>query len=418
MDRIHINLYDLLTSLSNAQGLVSMKIASHHQQVAYLAYRLAEYLDLPSNEQYDIFLASLIHDIGALSIKERFEIIESAPIHINEHAFRGAKLLEGFEPLKNAAKIIKFHHIPWDHGKGTKYMDEDVPLASHIVNLADRLSTMITYETNILTQVPHIIDKVQSLSGLAFKPEYVDALVSLSKEEYMWLDLVSQTPANFISHNVKFDILKLDIDELIDLSYIFSRIIDFRSRFTSVHSAGVATTAEKLARLMNFSPHECKMMLIAGYLHDLGKIAISDEVLEKPIKLTEYEFNEMRAHTYYTYRLLEPIEDLKVINAWASFHHEKLNGTGYPFKLSGDSLTLGSRIMAVADIFTAITEHRPYRKGMEPEAAKQVLQDMVANNSIDGKVVEILINNYDEINELREDAQQKAAIEYKKFLNV
>jgi HD-GYP domain-containing protein (c-di-GMP phosphodiesterase class II) len=74
--------------------------------------------------------------------------------------------------------------------------------------------------------------------------------------------------------------------------------------------------------------------------------------------------------------------------------------------------------MAVADIFTAITEHRPYRKGMEPEAAKQVLQDMVANNSIDGKVVEILINNYDEINELREDAQQKAAIEYKKFLNV
>lgn len=160
------------------------------------------------------------------------------------------------------------------------------------------------------------------------------------------------------------------------------------------------------------------MMLIAGYLHDLGKIAISDEVLEKPIKLTEYEFNEMRAHTYYTYRLLEPIEDLKVINAWASFHHEKLNGTGYPFKLSGDSLTLGSRIMAVADIFTAITEHRPYRKGMEPEAAKQVLQDMVANNSIDGKVVEILINNYDEINELREDAQQKAAIEYKKFLNV
>src|SRR5690606_6987532 len=114
------------------------------QQVAYLAYRLAEYLDLPSNEQYDIFLASLIHDIGALSIKERFELIESAPIHINEHAFRGAKLLEGFEPLKNAAKIIKFHHIPWDHGKGTKYMDEDVPLASHIVNLADRLSTMIT----------------------------------------------------------------------------------------------------------------------------------------------------------------------------------------------------------------------------------------------------------------------------------
>jgi HD-GYP domain-containing protein (c-di-GMP phosphodiesterase class II) len=201
----------------------------------------------------------------------------------------------------------------------------------------------------------------------------------------------------------------------VDLAMIFSRIIDFRSRFTALHSAGVAKTAEKLAQLVGFSPYECKMMLIAGYLHDLGKIAIDSDVLEKPARLDEDEFNKMRAHTFYTYYSLEPLEQLRTINTWASFHHEKLDGSGYPFHIAGDSLPVGSRIMAVADVFTAITEDRPYRKGMEFDNAKKVLNNMVADNALDGRIVKLLLENYHELDEIRKTAQDEAAGQYEKF---
>ena len=416
MDKIQVELHYLLACISNAQELVSVKLSNHHQQVAYLAFRLSEHIKLPIEQQKDIFLAALVHDIGALSTKEMLELIETEPLTVNNHAFRGAKLFENFKPLYNSAGIIKFHHLPWNNGKGSTYMGEDVPLASHIIHLADRTCALISSDRNILTQLPDILSTIRKQVDTVFKPDIVDALFQLSTKEYIWLDLISQFPAKMIFNTRIFNVLTLGIDDIVDLAMVFSRIIDFRSRFTARHSAGVAKTAEKLAQLIGFSPYECKMMLIAGYLHDLGKIAISDDILEKPAKLNEDEFNEMRAHPYYTYHLLEPLEQLKAINTWSSFHHEKLDGTGYPFHIAGDNLSLGSRIMAVADVFTAIAENRPYRSGMNFEDTEKVLRKMVISNALDGKVVDLLIDNYQAINSVRDKSQIEAAEQYKNYI--
>jgi HD-GYP domain-containing protein (c-di-GMP phosphodiesterase class II) len=415
MDKIQIKLFDLLKCISNAQDLVSTKLSNHHQQVAYLAFRLSEHINLPIEQQYDINLAALIHDIGALSTKERLEIIEMEPVTINNHAFRGAKLIERFKPLQNAAGIIRFHHLPWNNGRGSTCMGENVPLASHIIHLADRTCAIARSDSNIISQIPDIMSTIRKQANTVFHPDLVDALLELSKKEYIWLDLISQYSATIISNIGLFNTHTLEIDDIIDLALVFSHIIDFRSRFTACHSAGVAITAERLAQLSGFSPYECKMMLIAGYLHDLGKIAIIDDILEKPSKLNEDEFNEIRAHTYYTYHLLEPLVQLKTINTWASFHHEKLNGKGYPFHIAGDSLSLGSRIMAVSDVFTAITENRPYRQGMSFDKTKSVLSNMVASNELDGKIVNLLIDHFHEINNIREISQIEAAEQYKNF---
>lgn len=295
-------------------------------------------------------------------------------------------------------------------------MGEDVPLASHVIHLADRTCALVRSDSNIISQIPDIMSTIRKQANTVFHPDLVDALFELSKKEYIWLDLISQYSATIISNTGLFNTHTLEIDDIVDLALVFSNIIDFRNRFTARHSAGVAKTAERLAQLSGFSLYECKMMLIAGYLHDLGKIAISDDILEKPSKLNEDEFNEMRAHTYYTYHLLEPLVQLKTINTWASFHHEKLNGTGYPFHIAGDSLSLGSRIMAVADVFTAITENRPYRQGMNFDKTKNVLSNMVASNALDGKVVNLLIDHFNEINNIRENSQIEAAEQYKNFL--
>jgi HD-GYP domain-containing protein (c-di-GMP phosphodiesterase class II) len=413
---MRINLKDLLLCMSNAQDLVSPNLSNHQQQVAYLAFRLAEQMKLSIERQKNIFLAALVHDIGALSMKERLEIIEKEPINVHNHAFKGAKLLEEFKPLKYSAKIIKFHHLPWNYGEGKYYMGEEVLLGSHIIHLADRTCALLHSNASVITVLPEILSKIREQSDSIFEPGSVDALFELSKKEYIWLDLISNSPVKMINDLNLFNILTLEIDDIIDLSYIFSHIIDFRSSFTARHSAGVAKTAQKIAELNGFSPYECKMMLIAGYLHDLGKIAISNDILEKPAKLNEEEFNEMRTHTYYTYHLLDTIEQFKTINTWASYHHEKLNGKGYPFHIKGDDLPLGARIMAVADIFTAITENRPYRIGMSDNSTKKVLNDMVISGALDPKVVQLVIDNFEIINNIRESAEQEAAKQFDGFL--
>lgn len=416
MNKIRINLKDLLLCISNAQDLVSPTLSNHHQRVAYLAFRLAEQMKLSPERQKNIFFAALVHDIGALSMKERIEIIEKEPFTIHNHAFKGAKLLEEFNPLKHSARIIKFHHLPWNYGEGRFYMGEEVLLGSHIIHLADRICALLPSNMNVISALPEILSKIKEQSGSIFQPELTEALFELSKKEYIWLDLVSDSPLKMIKDIDLLNILILEIDDIIDLSYIFSHIIDFRSRFTACHSAGVAKTAQKIAELMGFSPYECKMMLIAGYLHDLGKIAISDDILEKPAKLNEEEFNEMRTHTYYTYHLLDTIEQFKTINIWASYHHEKLNGKGYPFHLDGDDLPLGSRIMAAADVFTAVTENRPYRDGMSSIGTMKILNDMVISGALDSKVVQVVTDNFEMINNIRESAEQIAAKQFNRFM--
>lgn len=415
MEIIKISLYELLKCISNAQDLVSPLLANHHQKVAYLSYCLAKEMGLPVSEQKDIFLAALVHDIGALSMNERLDVIEKEPMTVNSHAFIGAKILSDFKPLQNSADIIKYHHLSWNIGCGMKYKGEDVPFGSHLIHLADRACTLIDPNRNVLTQVPQILENIRSNTGTLFEPLTSKAFEKVSAREYVWLDLVSSEPIKRVNTSM-FDIVELEIDDIIDLAAIFSHIIDFRSSFTARHSAGVAKTAERLACMFGFPSEQCKMMLVAGYLHDLGKLAVPNMILEKPAKLSEDEFNEIRMHTYHTYHLLNTIPQLNEIKTWAAYHHERIDGRGYPFHIKGDDLSVGARIMAVSDVFTAIMEDRPYRSGMSDATAKKVLKDLVSSGALDPQVVDALIENFDDINQKREISQKKASVYYENYL--
>lgn len=253
-----------------------------------------------------------------------------------------------------------------------------------------------------------ICDLVVEQSGHMFHPEIVEAFLILKEREYFWWDLTSDNLIYILNNAVDGDMLDLGIDELIELSKLFARLIDFRSPFTSSHSMGVAASAEFLAEKLGFSKIECKMMKVAGYLHDLGKLAIPSSILEKQSGLSDSEFQIMKSHVYHTYRTLEAIEELDIINIWGSLHHERLNGKGYPFHLKRDQIPLGSRIMAVADVFVAITEDRPYREGMNKEAVEKTMDNMVEENHLDSLVVSILKDNIYEINAVRKAAQEQA----------
>ena len=158
------------------------------------------------------------------------------------------------------------------------------------------------------------------------------------------------------------------------------------------------------------------MMRIAGYLHDIGKLKIPNEVLEKPGKLTEAEFNVIKEHAYYTWLLLKDVNGFGQIADWASLHHEKLNGNGYPFHLKGEQLPLGARIMTVADIFSALTEDRPYRKSMEKEQVIAILREDAQRELLSQRLVELLIGHYDPINAQRDTESKAASRKYQESL--
>ncbi|NOY13172.1 MAG: HD domain-containing protein [Deltaproteobacteria bacterium] len=212
---------------------------------------------------------------------------------------------------------------------------------------------------------------------------------------------------------------EIDQKDLFSIASIFRHIIDFKSRFTATHSTGVAECAVLLSRYFGLTDSEIAQMEVAGYFHDLGKLAIPNSILEKPGKLTKAEFAVMKQHTYFTYTVLSTIGGLGPIAEWAAFHHEKLDGSGYPFHVAADKINIGARIMAVADIFTALTEDRPYRTGMEKKQIKDILISQTANNSLDERIVNILFENFDEIStEVKLKQEISKEVFERKFLKI
>lgn len=201
---------------------------------------------------------------------------------------------------------------------------------------------------------------------------------------------------------------------------LFKNLIDFRSPFTATHSSGVASCAAMLCDLFGFTKIERTLMKVAGYLHDIGKLVVPNSILEKQDKLTVEEFAVVKQHTYYTYNILSGIKGLEQIAEWAAFHHERLDGTGYPFSLDESEIGIGSRILAVSDIFTALTEERPYRKGMSKNQVVEILNNLVSKNHLDKNVVDTIIQNYDDVFKHVQEKQMKAekyyTKNYKKYL--
>ncbi len=410
-----LSLLDFTFCLSKAVDLVSPRLNNHHLQVAYLSLQLARVLHLDLDRQLDLVFAGALHDIGGLSLQQRLDALNFEIENPFHHCELGYQFLQSFPRFSRQAHIVRHHHLPWDHGAGAEFRGKPVALESHILHLADRTVVSITEGRDILSQVDPICRNISRHAGRQFNPELVDALCSLAVKEYIWLDLVSGDLKKNITSLLNSPMLLLNDDELVNVSRLFARVVDFRSNFTATHSSGVAACAATLAGLLNFSKAECLLMQAAGYLHDLGKLAVPVEILEKPSRLEPAEYSLIKNHTYYTYRILENLPAFEQVNNWASLHHERLDGSGYPFHRNRDNLSLGSRVMAVADIFTALTEDRPYRRGMELNEALRILRTMAERQKLDGSVVEVLEKNKEEVNEQRRLAQSQESLEYRHF---
>ena len=407
-----VGLFDLLMSLSETLDMVDPALAGHHKQVAYLSSVLAAELRLPAERRRACLVAGTLHDIGGISSADRVALLQFEDTQSSSHAQVGSRLLATFELFRGIAPIVAHHHTPW---QGSEDPGVEVPLEAHIVHLADRVAVLVDRQREVLGQVPGILERIRAKAGQAFAPEAVAALEAVADRECVWLDLVSSTLGSELRRHLGVQALALDMEEVLELARFFARLVDFRSRFTATHSAGVAEVARRLAALVGFAPREQVLMQAAGLFHDLGKLGVPGEVLEYPGKLDDAQRNLMRAHTWLTWRALRPIRDFEGLAQWAAYHHERLDGSGYPFHLADEQLPLGSRIMAVADVFVALTETRPYRPGMSVVQATGILERMALQGALDRQVVDLCREHRPDLDEARAQAQVEAFEEYRRL---
>jgi putative nucleotidyltransferase with HDIG domain len=410
-----ISLFDMMDSLSTALDLINPALDDHHKLTCYVACCIAEEMGYDDTAYNELFAASILHDIGAIALAERMKLLEFEDRNPHLHGKLGAILLSKFPPFQDFAPLVKFHHVPWRDGEGKTFKEQVVPMGSHLIHLADRIAVLVNRSKPVFDQVPDVREKINALSGATFVPEMVAAFLETSRKEVFWLDLVHQDMVKVLRHKSRLPSVNLNIDDLIELSRFYALIIDTRSRFTATHSSGVAATAEKLAQLAGFSELHSKKVLIAGYLHDIGKLAVPDAILEKNGSLDLREWRIVRSHTYYTHQILDAVNGLQDIATWASDHHENLDGDGYPFRHSEDQLPLESRLLAVADVFTALSEDRPYRAGMDTDQVTEILHNMVAENKLDTTAVSLLIDNYKDVEAVRSASQIAEQMELTDF---
>lgn len=409
----NIELIDLIMCLSDAMDFIDPAVVDHHRQVAYIAYNIGAEQGLSPDELRQLILAGALHDIGAFSLRERKDTLAFEISDPHRHAMNGYALLRLFEPLSAIAPVVRFHHVRWGNGAGREFEGLDVPFLSHIIHLSDRIAVLLDKKKEILGQASGVIGTIRKKSGSMFEPALVDAFLRVAAKEYFWLDLSAPSMQMALSRRLRSVHFGVDFRDILGFSELFSRIIDFKSPFTATHSSGVAATAEFLAGKAGFTKKECIDMRIAGHMHDLGKLAVPVEILDKPARLNRKEYNVVRHHSFYTYRILQSVAPLQTINTWAAFHHERLDGTGYPFHLKKKDLPLGSQITAVADVFTALTEDRPYRAGMKQTGALKLLDTMSSRSALNGEIVAVLRQHYEETDVIRRQAQSSARMKYR-----
>jgi putative nucleotidyltransferase with HDIG domain len=183
---------------------------------------------------------------------------------------------------------------------------------------------------------------------------------------------------------------------------VLSRVIEARDPYTKGHSARVTALAEAVARRLGWSNAEIALLRLGGPLHDIGKLAVSNEVLRKPGQLDEREMDEIRQHPSIGAKMLMRLSAFREALPYVLYHHERWDGTGYPSGKSGEAIPIEARVLAVADAFDAMTSDRPYRTALtRDEALAEVARG--AGTQFDPEIARVFLEVF------REDAEDLPA---------
>ncbi len=386
----------------------------HAFDVAKIATAIYKRIEDPM-DTFNMYLAGLFHDVGLvvysqltspggflISVKESF--VDGGSL-----SFDISRFLERFDGDLNHPRIsyaiirslkilpdkflkaILHHHTPLRELDGS---DEEIVL-SNVLSVADGIAQ--TVRKNMRWGVENSYKAFEeTIEDLEMVPEVRRAVEDLSKDMIEMRYCFDEDSYHDVFLNMD---VKVDFMQIIDLLKMLVLFIDFRSRFTLRHSSAIASLARDLTMEILRSEFDGMMMYVSGLIHDLGKIRVPLYILHKPDKLDKYEMYIMKLHVIDTFKILSKYDELSEITAVASLHHERLDGSGYPWGLKGKYLGIRARILQIVDVYEALLEDRPYRPALNAFDALSVIEDEVNSGKLDGdvfrKLKEMVKNGYE-----------------------
>ena len=274
---------------------------------------------------------------------------------------RGARMARVMGLPEGTAEAIGGLDEHWDAGGNPNGLrGAEIPISSRIMLLAQTLDVFRMSEGP-----EQALRVIKERSGRWFDPDVVAAANSLASGQKLWDERDLGDPLTVVLRSEPGERTLSDSDVSLDaVCQAFASIVDAKSPFTFNHSNGVANAAVEIARRLDFPPARVLFIRHAALLHDIGKMAVSNAILEKPGKPDEAEWQVLRAHPLHTWNILRSISGFEELSEVAASHHEKLDGTGYHRGLTAAQLPLESRVLVVADIFDALAAKRPYRDAL------------------------------------------------------
>jgi len=418
-----IPLSELMLALTIALDMTEGQPAEHCIRSCWIGMHIGEEIGLSDSQLYDLFFTLLLKDAGCSSnaaricelyltndrefkrnyktvgtslssainfviknagvgqswmtrISTTIDILKNGTQYSQElietRCTRGAQVARELRFSEDVACGVHALDEHWDgRGRPDNLKAEKIPLYSRIALLAQVID-VFQYENDLATAVA----EVKSRSGTWFDPKLVSAFLVVANRSSFYEGLnakdISQrvmclTPAQAS--------IEVDDDYFDCIVTAFGKIVDSKSPYTAGHSERVAVYTSLIAEELGIDDEDRRWLKRAALLHDLGKLGVSNTILDKPGKLTDDEWAVVKTHSALTEQILQQISSFKLLAKIAGAHHEKLDGTGYPNKLKGEQISLMTRIITTADIFDAITAQRPYRGAIAIPKALQMMEE-------------------------------------------
>ncbi len=404
-----IRLSEVVSALSHALDVTGGQPMGHAERSCLIGLRLAEAVGLEPARRSSLFYALLLKDAGCsttaaataatfggddLQVKRESRLIDTArplqslgylrrnvapgaPLrqrarHLRAvvamangglaelgrmRCERGAEIARAIGLDEDAASAIVqlFEHWDGDGHPGDLAGEEISPLA----RMACLAQTMEFFWQE--GGAAAACDIARSRRGTWFDPALVDAVAELERDVAFWAslevpDVHAVEPADRVE--------RADATRLDRIAEAFASIVDAKSPFTARHSAGVAEIAAGVAATMGLDGGTQRLLRRAGLLHDVGKLGVSNQILDKPARLTDQEWRAVRHHPRLSLVILRRVPALADVAHLAAMHHERLDGSGYPYGLAKGDLGLPARILQVADVADALSAERPYRAAL------------------------------------------------------
>lgn len=382
---VTVDLDHAVLALSDALDFIGVDEIGHAHRVALMAATCARALGWAPERVHELVQAGLMHDCGVSSTREHRAILnEIVWADSQSHCERGFGYLCSVPSLAHLAPVVLEHHTPWAD-LIRRGVDVRVAEAANLIYLVDRADSL--HQRGVVEGRP-LAAKLAEFAKVHFSPEIMAVFREEAEREAFWYaqedpTLRERVQALAIGKQPQ----PLAMAEVKALAAVFGRIIDAKSPFTECHSLGVAAVARRLGQRFGVGGHGLDLLEVAALLHDIGKLRVPDELLEKHGPLTADERRRMGRHAFDTYEILHRVFGDGPVARWAAFHHEYVSGHGYPFHPEAGDLPLEARIVAVADVLQALAQRRPYRQPLSPEEVRGLLDGMVFSGKLDGEVV-------------------------------